>query len=144
MNANVYAQCKEDIRRDEGLRLFPYKDSLGKLTIGYGRCIETRGITRLEAEDMLEHDVASVIGALTFKLPWFGSLDPVRQRVLVNMGVQLGIGGVLNFRRMLEAIRKSDYELAADEMLDSPWAREQTPQRAKRLAAMMRSGEVPA
>jgi lysozyme len=43
----------------------------------------------------------------------------------------------------LEALRTGDYADAADEMLDSAWAR-QTPARAQRLAQQMRTGQVAA
>lgn len=141
MNATTYAACKDDVRRDEGFRSKPYKDTRGVLTIGYGRNLDHVGISRMEAEELLDNDIVGAIGALTSKLPWFTALDPVRQRVLVNMTVQLGIGGVLGFRKMLDACRTRDYELAAIEMLDSKWAT-QTPHRAERLARWMRTGAI--
>lgn len=140
MTAHDYAGALDDLRVDEGLRLTPYRDTRGVLTIGYGINLD-QGITRVEAEMLLEGRVADRIGALTVTLPWFPTLAPARQRVLINMAYQLGVGGLLGFRHMLEALRRGDYELAADEMLDSDWAR-QTPARAQRLAQEMRAGHV--
>lgn len=131
---------KAELRRDEGVRLKPYTDSVGKLTIGVGRNLTDVGIQPHEAEEMLEHDIASTIGALSVKLPWFPALDPVRQRVLVNMGF-MGVEKLLGFHLMLDACRRGDYETAADELLNSRYAH-QVGQRATRLAAMLRTGSV--
>lgn len=133
---------RAEIKRDEGLRLKPYRDSRGFLTIGYGRNLDHRGISRMEAEEMLENDIAAVMGVVSYKLPWFDALHPVRQRVLLNMAFQMGINGLLGFHKMLAAARLGKYDEAADEMLDSRWA-QQTPERAQRLAVMMRTGAVP-
>ena len=63
----------------------------------------------------------------------------MRHDVLVEMVFQLGADGVREFDRFLAAIRSSDWGRAANEMLDSLWARE-TPVRAKELADLMRAG----
>jgi lysozyme len=73
-------------------------------------------------------------------IPRFRDLSPIRQEVLVEMVYQLGLTGVLGFRRMLDALRQSDYRLASVEMLRSRWA-EQTPNRASELALRMRDNE---
>lgn len=131
----------EELRRDEGLRLKPYRDTVGKLTLGYGRNLDDRGITRAEAEILLMGDIAATIAAVEQALPWFPRLDGVRQRVLVNMAFNLGTAGLLKFRRMLAACEHGRYDEAADEMQASVWA-QQVPTRAARLIAMMRTGEV--
>ena len=53
---SIVAFSKAMLRLDEGLRLKPYIDSLGHMTIGYGRALNRRGITKQEAEWMLEDD----------------------------------------------------------------------------------------
>lgn len=129
------------LRRDEGLRLRPYRCSAGRLTIGYGRNLEDRGITREEAEQLLRNDVDDLHREL-LGLRQYVYLDPVRQVVLANMAFNLGVSGLRGFRRMLNAISLGDYALAAKEMLDSKWA-VQVGERAVRLAEMMRSGKEP-
>ncbi len=130
----------EDLRRDEGLRLTPYRDTRGVLTIGYGINLD-QGLDRVEADLLLEHRVASRIGELSLRLPVFSTLDPVRQRVVLNMAYQLGVSGLLGFRRLRAALEQGHYARAADEMLDSAWAT-QTPARAQRLARWMRTGDA--
>ena len=124
-------------------RLQPYRDTVGKLTIGYGRNLDDCGITQRDAEQMLREDVEDARTALLTALPWFRRLDPVRRAVLVDMAFNLGPAGLLKFGRTLSAVEQGDYETAAVEMLDSKWAG-QVGQRATRLAEMMRTGEWPA
>jgi lysozyme len=130
----------EQLKRDEGLRLTAYKDSLGKVTIGYGRCLETEGITRDEAEFLLHNDVIAKSAELAAALPWTQQLDDARRAVLQNMSFNIGVHGVCEFRHMLAALQAGDYEKAADEMASSLWAK-QVGARADRLEKQMRSGQ---
>jgi lysozyme len=129
------------LRLDEGLRLKPYIDSLGHMTIGYGRALNRRGITKQEAEWMLEDDACDALSQCSRRIPSFRALDIVRQTVLVNMAYNLGINGLLNFKRMLAAIDRKDWDEAALEMVHSNWHHQVGP-RALRLEAMMRTGEM--
>lgn len=129
--------------RHEGLRLKPYRDTVGKLTIGVGRNLDDVGITRDEALALLRNDVARAQAALDAALPWRADLDPVRGRVLVDMAFNLGVPGLLAFSGTLGAIRDGAYAQAADRMLQSRWAA-QVHGRAAELAQMMRTGRAPA
>ena len=135
-------RTKQMIKRHEGLRLKPYRDTVGKLTIGYGRNLEDVGISLEEAELMLEHDLDRAIQAAREVIPGFDELDEVRQAVLVDMAFNLGRAGLAGFRRFRAALALGDFERAASEMLDSLWAR-QVGRRAEELAEMMRSGQWP-
>ncbi|MFQ5421037.1 MAG: hypothetical protein ACE5EY_11830, partial [Anaerolineae bacterium] len=57
----------------------------------------------------------------------------------INMAFNLGRTRLARFGKMWAAIHIGDYALAAEEMLDSRWAR-QVGERAHRLAEMMRDG----
>ena len=46
-------KIEEQLMIDEGFRSKPYSDTVGKLTIGYGRNLDDVGITRNEAFQML-------------------------------------------------------------------------------------------
>jgi lysozyme len=61
--------------------------------------------------------------------------------VIIGMAFQLGTSGMLGFRRAIAAARDGRWDVAADEMLDSKWAREDTPARAQRMARQMETGE---
>lgn len=130
----------DELVQDEAVRLRPYRDTVGKLTIGIGRNLDDKGITAEEARYLALNDVAEVLEALRRRLPWFGALDEVRQRVLVNMGFNLGVEGLLGFRNTLAHVEAGRFAEAADNMLLSKWAT-QVGIRARRLATMMRTGE---
>ena len=130
------------LRLHEGERLFPYKCTAGRLTIGVGRNLDDRGITAEESAYLLGNDIDDYWERLETELPWILDLDPVRQRVLLDMAFNLGIGGLLGFRMTLAAIRGKEYERAAAMMLQSRWAT-QVGERAKRLSRMMFTGEIP-
>lgn len=130
---------KAQLRLDEGLKLKPYEDGRGKITIGYGRNLTDVGISLPEAEEMLTADVALVASALPLRWAAFRTLDEVRQGVLVNMAYNLGIAGLMLFTHMLHACATGDFETAANEMENTPWAAQIGP-RAHRLANLMRHG----
>jgi lysozyme len=126
------------LTRDEGLRLKPYTDTVGKLTIGVGRNLTDVGISKAEAEALLQADIERSAALLDQELPWWKTLDGPRQRVLLNMAFNLGYR-LLTFKNTLKAVREGRWEDAAAGMLASKWAY-QVGQRAHRLAATMRSG----
>lgn len=130
----------DQLLRDEGLRLKPYRDQKGKLTIGIGRNLDDDGISATEAQILLADDIANVTHQLAVFLPWSSHLDPIRCAVLQNMIFNMGMEGLLEFRHTLFLVQAGSYEEAATEMLDSEWAKEVGP-RAQRLAVQMRTGQ---
>lgn len=130
----------DQLKRDEGLRLSPYKDSVGKLTIGYGRNLSDVGITTEEATVLLANDLERTVNDLSKCLPWVSSLDDARRSVFTNMAFNMGIHALLEFNQMLAAAQAGDWEKAAEEMVYSKWA-DQVGARAQRLAQQMRTGE---
>lgn len=130
---------RSELIRDEAMRLKPYRDSVGKLTIGVGRNLDDVGISQVEAAQMLDSDIRRTADALDKALPWWRSLDEVRQRVILNMAFNLGVAGLLGFKNTLAAVQAGKYDDAAAGMLASKWAR-QVGDRARRLANMMVAG----
>jgi lysozyme len=120
--------------------LKPYRDQVGKLTIGVGRNLDDEGITttkpitcsRTTCKQSCTPCVVADVAVI--------SLDPIRRAVLVNMAFNMGINGLLGFKHTLELVRTGNYADAADAMLNSKWA-EQVGPRAKRLSEQMRTGE---
>jgi len=121
-----------------GPELFAYRDTVGKLTIGYGRNLDDRGITRAEAEFMLDTDMHEAI-ADAKSLPYWEKLDHVRQIVVCDMIYNLGLTKFRKFVKLGAALHLKDYTLAAHEMKDSKWYR-QTERRAKVLVKAMQTG----
>lgn len=134
-----YTTLKAELKRDEGCRLMPYRDTVGKLTVGVGRNLDDVGISESEADFMLMSDVGRAEGGLDSKIPWWRTLDETRQRVLLNMAFNMGIDGLLGFKNTLAAVKAGEWSKAADGMLDSKWAA-QVGQRAVRLAKLMKEG----
>lgn len=135
-------KMREQLILHEGLKLKPYTCTGGKLTIGVGRNLENKGINHDEAMFLLDQDIDECVRdciVIAGGLQKWNQLSDARQRVLVDMRFNLGGAGLRSFRRMLAALQRSDYPMAAVEMLDSRWAT-QVGQRAVRLAQMMREG----
>lgn len=129
---------KKDLKSDEGWREKGYLDHLGVPTIGYG-------FTWLEKEEgdfILNNRVQSIYNTLYSEINYFDSLPNNIKRALINMAYQMGIDGLMNFRKTLAFIRDGEYEKAADEALKSRWAA-QTPERAKRVTDWMRAANDP-
>lgn len=134
-----FDNLRRQLMRHEGLRLKPYLCTAGKLTIGFGRNLETRGISTLEAAAMLEADIQQTASECVAIFAWFNLIDTVRQDVVMNMVFNLGMSRFLKFRKLINALSRQNYNEAADEMLDSEWAK-QVPLRAQELAVQMRRG----
>lgn len=129
----------EQLLLHEGIRLRPYADTVGKLTIGVGRNLTDKGISRREALDLLDNDLDECLRDLA-TFPWFLGLDPIRQRVLTDMRFNLGPRGFRGFTRTLASVAAQDFHGAANGMRHSAWAI-QVKTRADRLAQMMETGQ---
>ena len=123
---------RDDLIAEEGLRLKPYRDTLGKLTIGVGRNLDDVGISEAEAGVLLDNDIAGHREQLERALPWVVSRSVACEEALTNMCFQLGLGGLLGFKSMLACLQAGDYDGARQHALDSAWAR-QTPNRAAKV-----------
>lgn len=124
---------------DEGVKLKPYKDTVGKTTIGVGRNLDDVGLSYQEVMGLLSNDIARVCKELDTRFPWWAQLSDKRQQVLANMAFNLGTDKLAAFRNMMAAVQMGHYDEAAAEMMNSKWA-SQVGDRAKRLANMMRTG----
>lgn len=130
----------EQLIRHEGMELKPYKCTSGKTTIGIGRNLEDVGISEGEARHLLMNDLATVDAQIEHFMPWATSLDPVRYDALMNFVFNVGIGSALGFKNAMAALKDSDFDTAAAELLNSRWST-QVGQRAQELASQIRSGE---
>ena len=151
----------EKLIAHEGLKLQVYQDTLGIDTIGIGRNLEDRGITKEELDDLdipsIDHvyeygiteadavylannDVQIVEDELVRAHPCVDRLDSVRQLILMDMAFNMGVPRLCKFVKMWNAIHEEDYPTAAKEMLDSRWAN-QVKSRSTKLANAMHNGE---
>ena len=134
-----YEKLRSQLIKHEGLKRLPYIDSVGKLTIGVGRNLDDKGISNSEALNMLSNDIKIAETDARKLVARFPDLGDVRQRVLIDMAFNLGLGRLSKFKKTLAAIEAGDYKEASLEMLDSKWAA-QVGRRANRLALMMATG----
>ena len=134
---------------DEGKINEIYKDHLGYETLGVGHLVletdkEYGQPVGTEVSDetvtaYLTKDIENICKDLDRNIPFWRDLDEERQRVVANMGFNLGINRLLQFEKFLNALENKDYDEAANQMMDSRWARQVGP-RSERLKVRMLSG----
>jgi len=131
----------ERVKKHEGYRTSPYKDTVGKWTVGYGRNLEDNPLSVREVimlfnsvdfkssvnaemffEDLLIRDIRKHTEELESKLAMFPMCDQDEQTVLIDMAFNLGVPTLLQFKGMLHAIDNDDKVEAAVELLDSKYA----------------------
>jgi lysozyme len=130
----------KELERDEGLRLRPYRCPAGRLTIGIGRNLDDKGISRGEAYYLACNDVEECEEDLRelFPVIW-PTFSGDRQRALANMRFNLGPHGFRGFHGMIAAIRSGKWQLVAEHAEASHWYH-QVGKRAERIVAMLRDG----
>lgn len=127
---------------DEGRVKHAYTDSLGYWTIGVGHCIDKRmgcGLPEPFIDQLLDHDIAEATEIARKYAPWLDTLNEVRQAVLVSAAFVLG-HKLAKFDGTLQAIKDERFADAAERLRNTLWAR-QAPNRVRRLAHMMETGE---
>lgn len=141
------------IATEEGFEPRPYLCSEGYPTVGYGQKIGKKDADLKMFDFEMPEVVASVwmqqnIDSMLDKMESdddiaaaLESCNEVRESVLISMAYQMGVTGLSNFKNMLTAVELGDFDEAANQALDSRWAR-QTPERADRHAEMLRTGEI--
>lgn len=136
-----FDRLRAQLKRDEGLRLRPYQDSVGVWTAGYGHNLTARGISQAVADLLLEEDMDAVVRDLA-SLPWFAMLSNVRQRAVANLAFNVGLAGLRTFVRFIAALGAKDYAEAARELEHSRWFG-QVGTRGPRLVKMIETGLDP-
>lgn len=136
----VASDLIEQIIRHEGLELKPYRCTSNKLTIGIGRNLDDVGITEDEAKYLLMNDLARIAKQVEKMMPWSADLSPPRYNALLNFVFNVGIGTAMKFENAMAALKVSDFDTAAAELLNSRWST-QVGKRAQELAEQIRTGE---
>lgn len=132
-------EMKERTKTNEGLRLKPYRCPANKLSIGYGRNLEDNGISKEEAEILLDHDIQTAEKELKQNFPWTEEMSARRKYVLVEMVFNMGIAKFKQFKNMLSACQYGDFEKASIEAKNSLWAK-QVGKRADTLIEILKEG----
>jgi len=124
----------DDIKKHEGFSSVVYKCTAGYDTIGYGKRIKYLQVTEEQATEWLEEDLENLKYTLSGKYDWFLPAPQEVRDVVMNMNYQLGVSAFSKFKKTIKYIANKDYQMASVEMLDSKWARDDTPRRAKELS----------
>ena len=124
----------DDIKEHEGFSSVVYKCTAGYDTIGYGKRIKYLQVTEEQATEWLEEDLENLKYTLSTRYNWFLSAPQEVKDVVMNMNYQLGVSAFSKFKKTIKYIANKDYQMASVEMLDSKWARDDTPRRAKELS----------
>ena len=133
----------ETLKRHEGVKYYVYKDHLGYETIGVGRCLKQGvglGLTHDEVDYLLINDINRCLEELDAAFPWFKDLTEIRREAMINLCFNLGLTRLRKFEKALAAMSIHNYEEAANEFLDSRWAK-QVGNRAKEVTELIRTGE---
>ena len=123
----------ERVIEHEGFESKPYQDHLGNWTFGHGLTF----ITRDESEYIVDKRLADFAQKHIDQRAWLTERPQVVLEVVTEMAYQMGFAGTNAFVQMWIALLEKDYARAADEMLDSRWAK-QTPERAKQMSELIR------
>lgn len=107
--------------KEEGLKLSPYLDTAGKISIGIGRNLSDVGISEAEANFLLGSDISRTEAGLDKNLPWWRKLDDVRQSVMMDLAFNLGVSRLGTFQRTIAAMQAGNFPLAAAELRASEW-----------------------
>ena len=135
-------RLKQMLIKHEGIKLKPYKCTMGFVTIGIGRNLDANGISELEAIVMLDNDIAEVKKQVEKKFKWFNKLNDVRKDVIIDMVFNMGLKTFCEFKMTIHFLEEGDFAQASIEMLESDWST-QVGCRAKELSKMMYTGEYP-
>lgn len=132
----LLSEMMNDLIRDEGLELKPYRCPTGKLTIGVGRNLEDKGISQDEAIYLLRNDITECVEDLRTIFHNFEEFSASRKRALINMRFNLGPSGFRSFKKMIAAIKANDWQTACKEAKNSKWYK-QVPTRANRIIKLL-------
>jgi len=127
------------LERHEGYKPTIYIDSVGIETVGIGHNLH-KPLRRDAILHILRDDIDDATNECLHAFPWFADLTPSRQAAIVNMCFNLGLSRLKKFVKFLAAMELGNYETAANEMLDSLWAK-QVKGRAIELASIIRGAQ---
>ena len=144
----------DQLKRHEGYRKRMYLCTAGKETIGFGYNLKANplhlsnleignayknGMNEVEAERILKLMISKCVDQLEEAIPFINKLDTVRQDCLINMCFNMGLVGLLKFKKALLLVKAGDYQKASIEMLNSKWSKD-VGNRALELSTQMKSG----
>ena len=143
-------KLREELEIDEGCKYEIYLDHLGYPTFGIGHLVVEHdaeygwevgtSIDTVRVHETFESDIETVLSDCTKLYEDFEDLPEEAQRVIANMMFNMGYTRLSKFKGMKRGVDARDWNVAADEMVDSRWYHQVT-SRARRLVERMRNIE---
>ena len=134
-----YRFLKKRIKKNEGFSNTVYKDLFGNPTIGYGHLIKPneknlflKKQNKALLNKIFEKDFKKALISFNKHFDNPRARSRKKNELIIEMIFQIGIKGVLKFKKMIKQIEDNNNHLAALEMMDSLWYL-QTPRRVENL-----------
>ena len=144
----MISSVQELIEQDEGRKPWPYTDTSGHQTWGIGHLLadplppDVLALLNQAIDLQFQHDLDAATDGLMAHLPWFASVNPIRQAALIDMAFNLGVAGLMTFTTFLSCMESGQWAAAAADLRGTLVYR-QLPTRYERLATMIHTGQWP-
>ena len=134
---------EKDLERHEGRKNKLYRCPAGKWTGGVGFNFSDNPIPDYIIDMLLDYSIEVAIDDLKtiFGIEKYESFPDHVKRALTNMSFQLGYDNLSEFKNTIKLVKNGEYKRAAKEMLDSKWAREDSPKRALEVSKWL-AGDI--
>jgi lysozyme len=125
------------IQLNEGCKLEVYTCPAGFKTFGYGTNLEVLDADIIQqinnaqlqdaymlesfAVDLLRREIVNSNKALNTQKWFTDDLSEFQQAIILDLAYNIGVAGVLKFKKMIEAIKQRNYGIAGEEMLLSKY-----------------------
>jgi lysozyme len=138
----------EMIKKHEGVRTRPYKDSLGLWTVGVGHLIGdgkslppewNREFTKEEVNALFLKDYEKH-KEMAMKTPGWSKANETGQAAMIDLAFNMGGSWYKKFPATSKALEAGDFEKAADNLKDSKWY-QQVKSRGVTIVDMIRNGK---
>jgi len=127
----------KQIKKHEGFKSSVYKCTEGYDTIGYGFAVKDLIIDEDIADLILMRKLKRLLEQIIATFSWFKDSPEDVKFVVTNMCYQIGVNGFSKFKKTIYLLETEQYKDASEEMLDSKWARSDSPGRAKELSKII-------
>ena len=141
MQDHIMVLEEQQLKKYEGYRKIIYHCPAGKLTVGYGRNVESVGLSQEEALYLLRDDIKRCQAEYKNFFGDTSDISDLRQATIIDMIFNLGMTKFKQFKNLIAYYERRDFTGASQEMLNSTWA-EQFPLHVHELAYMMRTNNL--
>lgn len=125
----------------EGYSPVMYTDTVGKSTIGYGRNLTDCGISKAEADVLLENDINTCLYDLA-RFPWFAGLNEARQIAVTDWRYNLGPVGFREFAESHGYLERGDFQGFGEHFRQNHKYFSQVGARAEWIAHVIETGKL--